>query len=103
MRSPVEGLQVSPRPKERWRPEHGTRAYQRLRRRILDSHGWRCSACGRAGRLELHHVVPWSAGGPDTPENLTPLCRPCHFAEHGVKRGPDRREWKQELKRRLES
>ena len=85
----------------RWRPQHRTRAYQRQRRRILDAYGWRCATCGRAGRLELHHKIPVSEGGDDSDANLCPLCRPCHFAEHGRGPGPDRRAWRAEIARRL--
>ena len=85
----------------RWRPQHRTRAYQRLRRRILDANGWRCTKCGRAGRLELHHAIPVADGGDDSEANLIPLCRPCHFAAHDRKPGPDRREWRAEIARRL--
>ena len=82
-----------------YRPQHRTVAYQRLRRRILDETGWRCAECGRAGRLELHHVN----GDPtdDRPANLRPLCRPCHFAAHRRGPGPDRSEWRAEIRRRL--
>lgn len=94
----------------RWRPQHRTRAYQRLRRRILDAFGWRCACtgcracrlpdrCGRAGRLELHHVN--GDRDDNRAENLCPLCRPCHFAAHGRTPGPDRSEWRAEIARRL--
>ena len=32
--------------------------------------GWRCSKCGKAGRLEVHHIIPISEGGTNDPENL---------------------------------
>ena len=75
-----------------------------MRRRLLDAAGWRCSSCGLAGRLELHHVVPVEDGGDDSEDNLRVLSRPCHFAAHG--RGPSpiraaRQEWRRELARRL--
>ena len=86
----------------RWRPQHGLlRAYQRMRRRILNARGWRCEDCGRAGRLELHHVIAVEDGGDDSPDNLRALCRPCHFATDGRRPGPDRREWRAEIARRL--
>ena len=85
----------------RWRPQHGMRAYRALRRRILDERGWRCEDCGRAGRLELHHVVSVEDGGDDSPDNLRALCRPCHFATDGRRPGPDRRAWRAEIARRL--
>ena len=69
-----------PREPGRWRPQHGHASYRRLRRRILDERGWRCEDCGRAGRLELHHVIAVEDGGDDSPDNLKVLCRPCHCA-----------------------
>ena len=90
-----------PRPVEpgRWRPQHQTREYQRLRRAILDARGWRCESCGRAGRLELHHVNGDS--GDDRPANLQILCRPCHCTADGRRPGPDRAGWRAEIARRL--
>lgn len=32
--------------------------------------------------LEVHHVIPLSKGGPDTPENCVALCPNCHKALH---------------------
>ena len=92
---------LPPRERGRWRPQHGARVYQQLRRRILDRCGWRCSKCGRAGRLELHHKLPVEDGGDDSEANLIPLCRPCHFAEHKRRPGPDRRAWRAEIANRL--
>ena len=45
------------------------------------------------GPLHLDHIVPWSAGGPDTSENLRLLCEPhnldrSNFVDHaGPKQG----------------
>jgi hypothetical protein len=39
----------------------------------------RCVFCGRSpGWLELDHIVPWSAAGPDTSSNLRTLCSECN-------------------------
>lgn len=39
----------------------------------------RCTFCGRGDLpLQLDHVVPWSAGGPDTSTNLRTLCESCN-------------------------
>jgi hypothetical protein len=40
----------------------------------------RCVYCGASHSLELDHLVPWSAGGPDTSDNLRMLCGPCNSA-----------------------
>lgn len=62
---------------------YGTTRWKTLRRAILDRDGWRCGECGRAGRLEVHHVRPTARGGAMwDPANLRTLCRDCHFALH---------------------
>ncbi len=39
----------------------------------------RCEACGRPGRLDVHHLVKRSHGGGDAdPDQLVALCRRCH-------------------------
>ena len=49
----------------------------------MERDGWRCSKCGKAGRLEVHHRVHLRDGGePFALENLVTRCRPCHFGEH---------------------
>jgi hypothetical protein len=57
----------------------------RLRRFVLHRDGG-CTAdgCTSRYRLEVHHVIPWSEGGPTTPENLTTLC---WFHHHVVVHG----------------
>ena len=74
------------------------RRWRALRRRIVNSDGWRCVQCGKAGRLEVDHVVPIQAGGDWwEPENLQTLCRTCHFAktarENANPESPERAEW----------
>lgn len=47
-----------------------------------------CLLCGtRHGPFELDHIVPWSANGPDTSDNLRVLCRTCNQARS------NRRNW----------
>lgn len=47
----------------------------RLRRFIIHRDGG-CTAdgCTSRYRLQPHHIIPWSRGGPTDPENLTTLC-----------------------------
>jgi hypothetical protein len=47
-----------------------------LRRAILRRDGNRCviDGCDSRHRLQIHHVVPWSKGGPTDPENLVTVC-----------------------------
>jgi len=32
--------------------------------------------------FQLHHIVPFSAGGPNHPDNLVTLCNDCHTLAH---------------------
>ena len=78
--------------KERRAVYHGQR-WRRTRRAVLDRDGWRCTACGRAGRLEVHHVRPTGRGGEFfATENLRTLCRACHFATHAPEKRAQRLE-----------
>jgi hypothetical protein len=57
--------------------------------------GLRCQHCGKHPQaaeaqqyhrgFEYHHIVPKSAGGSDSPENITLLCRACHQGQHARK------------------
>ena len=40
----------------------------------------RCANCGRAERLEWHHMIPAFLGGTAEPENMICLCASCHDA-----------------------
>ncbi len=54
--------------------------YQRFRRSILERDNYRCTACGKAGLLEVHHIRPVHKGGAlRDPNNVTALCRGCHI------------------------
>jgi hypothetical protein len=60
-----------------------------LKDKLLKKHGERCPICGATGvPLEIHHVVPRSAGGTDDEANLILVCANCnrsmanrHFTE----------------------
>ena len=43
--------------------------------------GRACQRCGATENLTLDHIHPWSLGGPDTPDNLRVLCRPCNSSK----------------------
>lgn len=50
-------------------------------RLVFARDNYRCKICGcdhDFEPLEIDHVVPWSAGGTDTTENLRVLCRLCN-------------------------
>lgn len=61
-----------------------------LRSKVLDRDNGRCRKCGRGvtsmnedgATAHLHHIIPFSAGGPDHPENLLTLCTRCHDDVH---------------------
>ena len=65
-----------------------------VRRAVLDRDGWRCVLCGKAGRLEVDHVVELHKGGaPLDPANLRALCRGCHLARHKRPQTEAERRW----------
>ena len=37
-----------------------------------------CRSCSSQAATDVDHIIPRRAGGPDTPENLQPLCHSCH-------------------------
>ena len=60
--------------------------------------GWRCSKCGKAGRIEVHHIIPISEGGTNDPENLACLCRECHINIHRRQVSERERAWETHVK-----
>ena len=76
------------------------RGWRRLRRRVLELDGWRCRSCGKAGRLEVDHIIPVFQR-PDLElslDNLQCLCGACHKAKSRRERetpvSPARRAWR---------
>lgn len=49
-----------------------------LRVWVYKRDNFRCVWCGSSSQLELDHIIPWSAGGPDTFDNLRTLCHGCN-------------------------
>lgn len=49
-----------------------------LRTRVLERDAYRCRHCGGHTDLRADHIVPESAGGPTTFENLQTLCTRCN-------------------------
>ena len=74
------------------------RRWRALRQVVLKRDGYRCLTCGKAGRLEVDHIIPvvqggawWDAAG------LQTLCRACHFDKSRIDvcgPDPERDEWK---------
>lgn len=67
------------------------RRWSKVRLKVLDRDGYRCQSCGKAGRLEVDHIVPAYRGGDlYDPANLQSLCRNCHIAKTAAE---NRRSW----------
>jgi hypothetical protein len=61
-----------------------------LRQHIYARDGRRCRFCFTGSQhLELDHIVPWSAGGPDTTDNLRSLCHNCNTARSNRRTASD--------------
>lgn len=58
------------------------RAYEKLRKQVLERDGWRCQYCGSSENLHVHHVQSRGRLGDDTLENLITLCAYCHRNVH---------------------
>ena len=66
-------------PRARGRRSASAEEWQAIRTAVVARADWRCQACGRGGRLDVHHVVKRSQGGSDWDlEALVALCRRCH-------------------------
>ena len=60
------------------------RRWAAVRRAVLKRDGFRCVECGRAGKLEVDHIVPMQhEPGQDVYDvnGLQTLCRSCHLAK----------------------
>ena len=49
-------------------------AWEQARLNAMKQGGWRCSKCSKAGRLEVHHVIPISEGRARTTLRIWPAC-----------------------------
>ena len=78
----------------RFHADAGSWALVRFRRKVLDARGWRCEACGKAGRLELHHPHKLQNGGAALDDkNAKILCRACHITVHRRPETPETIAW----------
>jgi hypothetical protein len=55
----------------------------RTRAAVIERDGGRCVECEAGGPFEVHHIIRYIDGGPNTPDNLQTLCVPCHQAKGG--------------------
>lgn len=63
-----------------------------VRRLVFERDGGCCLSCGvplTIRTAQLDHIVPWSAGGPDTSDNLRILCQPCNEARSNYRTAMD--------------
>ena len=65
--------------------------WQRTRQEVFARDGRRCVTCGAPGRLECHHVIAARLEEVNfyAIDNLTTLCRNCHFIEENKRRAVD--------------
>lgn len=60
-------------------------AWQRVRQIVLERDGWTCRECDEKAprsELDVHHLIPRSAGGEDVASNCVTLCDGCHAGRH---------------------
>ena len=68
--------------------------WKKIRARILERDGWRCTTCSKAGAMEVHHVRHVRHGGDDSDDNLVSLCAACHLEVHRRPQTDAQREWR---------
>lgn len=62
------------------RANGGTRAWSKIRERILIRDGYLCQYCG-SDATTVDHVIPISKGGTDEPDNLVAACTRCNYSK----------------------
>jgi hypothetical protein len=63
-----------------------------VRRLVFERDGGCCLNCGvplTIRTAQLDHIMPWSAGGSDTSDNLRILCKPCNEDRSNFRSGLD--------------
>ena len=82
------------------RPSH--KKWARVRLKVLDRDGWKCTTCSKSGRLEVDHRVSMDDGGDIyAMDNLQTLCRSCHILKHSGtvrKKTSEVQDWQRYLK-----
>jgi 5-methylcytosine-specific restriction endonuclease McrA len=56
-----------------------TRAWRKIRERVLIRDGYCCQYCGSENATTVDHVQPISKGGTDEPDNLLAACTRCNY------------------------
>ena len=87
------GAMSKRRPGSKYYQTLNQRHWQAVRWAVLKRDGFRCQACGKAGRLEVHHRTALQDGGkPYDLANLVAYCRGCHVETHRPSR-PIQEAW----------
>lgn len=63
-----------------------------IRKSIYKRDNYACALCDSPRGLQIHHCMPRSEGGTDSPMNLICLCWRCHAVAHGT-RFPENPDW----------
>ena len=73
------------------------RRWEATRRAAFERDRYRCTNCGKAGRLEAHHEPPLRQGrDPYDLNGIVTLCRGCHIERHRPDHEtPGRAEWRE--------
>ena len=60
------------------------RRWAGVRKAVFQRDNYRCTTCGKPGRLEAHHThrLRDATPNPYDVETITTQCRPCHSAIH---------------------
>lgn len=76
--------------------------WKRVRLAAKERDGYRCKHCGKAGRLEVDHIVPLQHGGKELDmDNVQTLCVGCHIAKTRKDKHqflpPDQQAWRDRI------
>ena len=79
----VEGDQITSHALARWEQTARRRFIDAFTRQsVFERDGNACQYCGdTCGPFHLDHVIPWSRGGQDEPENLVVACVKCNLSK----------------------
>jgi hypothetical protein len=93
LKARVEYIEALPRRIRGLRPLSRGTAHRKHRDLVFNRDGFQCVYCGTKETLTLDHVIPYSKGGSDEPENLSTCCQSCNSKKHA--RTPE--EWRGEV------
>jgi len=89
------------------RKVYNRQRWRRVRLEVLSRDGYRCTRCGRAGRLTVHHLDPVAVSegkaDPFDPSRLRSLCAGCHIILHLPRQAPDLKAWRKRMERLSEA